>query len=453
MRRHDAQKRALLKGIMASGVVAASSADGAEKGHKTQLVPPLTGYNDDYKKPFSELEYAQRLQRLRSLMADAKVDVLNVSSPQGMCYLHGYAATWYAAQSATNWIPCASTFVHVDRDELLHFDSDFEEGLIAATSIVKDPVFIPMLSMDTPGLRISQMMKHLKTKGWLAKGATVGMERYSVMPSPALSAVYEAALRDEGFRVVDGTLLIRGVQKVKSPQELAYIRQAAEICTLGHQAIIDSFQDGITQLELWSNALHAMYRAGGEPASLLQGVFSGKNFSGHDIPSTRRIRKGEPFAADLCGVVHRYHANIMRTYYAGDPPTGLARLISDSAGAFPALANVARPGVKVGKVIAELARYNASTASSKDYFYMLGYELGIAFPPDWVNEWTFSDEDSGPPRSEQVFEARTVTNFESIYWHHVGAARRTLGNIDTLLYDSAGTEVLGSLPRTIISVA
>lgn len=437
---------------MAGGMLAMAAAPAKPAPARTRLEPPLTGYNDDYRKPFSEAEYGRRLRRLRRFMADAKIDILNVSSPQGMCYLHGYAASYYMAQSPTDWIPAASTFVHVDRDELIHFDQDFEQGLLAATSIVKDPVFVQ--SANASGeTRMVEMLSHLKAKGWLSNVTTVGLELYSFTPPPAVSMAHQAVLQSRGFKVVDGTAAIRAVQKVKSAEELAYIRQAVQICEIGHRAIIDSFQDGITQLELWGNALHAMYKAGGEPAALNQGVVSGPLFAGHGISGTRRVRKGELFAVDLCGVVHRYHGNLLRTYFAGDPPKDLSQCLADSAGAYPVLASAARPAASVGRVVAELARYYQATSMNKDFCYLLGYELGISFPPDWVNEWYFADTDTQPPRSERIFEERTVTNFESMYWYGSGSARYIIGNVDTVIYEGPKAQILGSLPRTVISVA
>lgn len=452
MNPYDPGKRRFLAGALASGTLATVAAHAKAKASpaKASLAPPLSGYNDDYRKPFTEVEYKQRLQRLRRLMADAGIDILNVSSPSGMCYLHGYAATWYMAQSPADWIPAASTFVHVDRDELIHFDSDFEQGLLAATSIVKDPVFVQ--SAGSAQARMAEMLTHLKARGWLTKAASVGLELYSFTPPPAVSMSYQAVLRSQGFKVLDGTAAIRAVQKVKSAEELAYIRQAVKICEIGHRAIVDSFQDGITQLELWGNALQAMYKAGGEPAGLNQGVVSGSLFTGHGIGSTRRVRKGEMFVVDLCGVVRRYHGNLLRTYFAGDPPKDLAQRVADSAGAYLVLASAARSGTTAGRVVAELARYYRSTSMSRDFNYLLGYELGISFPPDWVNEWYFTDADAEPPGAEKIFEARTVTNFESMYWYGSGPARHIVGNVDTLIYEGPEAQVLGSLPRTVISV-
>ena len=44
---------------------------------------------------FEAAEYAVRLDRLRRAMSEAGVDVVLLSRPESMCWLHGYTARWY----------------------------------------------------------------------------------------------------------------------------------------------------------------------------------------------------------------------------------------------------------------------------------------------------------------------------------------------------------------------
>jgi hypothetical protein len=86
----------------------------------------------------------------------------------------------------------------------------------------------------------------------------------------------------------------------------------------------------------------------------------------------------------------------------------------------------------------------------ENVYYIGGYELGIAFPPDWVGEWMFDAVEADAPG---VFEAGMVTNFESIidYVDDDGVPRGT-GNIDTIVYGEDETRVLSSLPHDPIVI-
>src|SRR5207245_2525090 len=48
---------------------------------------------------FDREEYLGRLRRVRALMAEQRVDLLYVTTPDHVCYLHGYFASWYKANS------------------------------------------------------------------------------------------------------------------------------------------------------------------------------------------------------------------------------------------------------------------------------------------------------------------------------------------------------------------
>ena len=59
--------------------------------------------SDSYPLPFSDAEYKDRLRKTRELMEQMEIDLLYVTLPEGMCYLHGYEVTWYRAHSPKHW--------------------------------------------------------------------------------------------------------------------------------------------------------------------------------------------------------------------------------------------------------------------------------------------------------------------------------------------------------------
>src|SRR5436309_6264836 len=66
---------------------------------------------------FDREEYQGRLRRVRALMAEQKVDLLYVTTPDHVCYLHGYFASWYKANSPMRYPQLYGTAIHVDHDE------------------------------------------------------------------------------------------------------------------------------------------------------------------------------------------------------------------------------------------------------------------------------------------------------------------------------------------------
>jgi Xaa-Pro aminopeptidase len=382
---------------------------------------------------FGSDEYADRLRRLRGAMAEADLDMLVVSAPDAMCWLHGYQARWYKSHSTTAWPPFHCTVAHVDHDRLLHFDMERHRYLIPRTSVLAD---LRLKSANTVAEWLDFFLGELGAEGWL--GGRTGLEMWSSVPNRATSEILEAALVSRGCTVVDGTLVTRRVRRLKSTAEIAVIRQAAEVCDAGVRALQAFLGPGVSELEAWAAMVGAMVAAGGEPAALQENVWAGTSQLIHALSSRHRFGAGEIVCADPCGVVHRYHANAARTFSIGGPEPAAIRLMELLAGGLRLFEQTAAPGVPVVEVQRTLRDYYRDCGLWERRGWLGGYEFGVALPPDWVGEWMFGVDDED---SEDIFEDGLVTNFESI----VG-----LVLIDTFVIATDGAQRLSSVPREIL---
>jgi Xaa-Pro aminopeptidase len=382
---------------------------------------------------FAPEEYHGRLTRLREAMAQAEIDLLVVSAPDAMCWLHGYQARWYKSHSTTAWPPFHCTVAHVDHDRLLHFDMERHRLLIPRTSVLSD---LRLSSPNTLEDWLEFFLGELSAEGWL--GGRTGLELWSSVPNRATSEIIEAALASRGCRVVDGSLVTRRVRRLKSPAEIAMIRRAAEVCDAGLRGLQGFLAPGRSELEAWAAIVSEMVAAGGEPAALQENVWAGTSQLIHALSSRRRFADGEIVCADPCGVVHRYHANAARTFSIGEPDRAAVRLMALLADGMQLFEQSAVPGVRVAEVQEQLRAYYRDCGLWEHRGWLGGYEFGVALPPDWVGEWMFGVSD---PDSDDVFEDGMVTNFESI----VG-----LVLIDTFVVGPGGAERLSSVPREIL---
>lgn len=386
-------------------------------------------------------------------MTKDEIDLLYVTSPDSFCYYTGYKATWYRAQSTTRLPAQAALVIHVDHDDFIFFETLDEYLVHQATATLENRHWLPCEIAESAEVGANYIVGELQKLGW-AKGR-VGMELWSHVPSPAISNLIQAAFENAGDTVVDGTLTIRGVRKKKSPQELAYIEEAARIVDIGHKAVADSVRPGITQAELQGNALQAMLAAGGELSGTNQGVISGPFASAHANSLQRPINPGEQFAVDLSGVLHRYHANVARTYIYGDPTKETMAMCEASKGGVELLCEVAKAGTPVSEVARTVWDFYIDAGIWDYRQWVGGYELGIAFPPDWVGEWIFYIEEEDEPG---VFEEDTVTNFESVFaniglGNIAGIGQPTVGvNIDTIIYGKDKTRSLSNIDMLPIIV-
>jgi Xaa-Pro aminopeptidase len=397
---------------------------------------------EQYPLPFSEQEYADRLTRCREAMSKMGIDLLYVTWPEGMCYLHGYEVTWYQAASTTKWYPFTATAVHVDHDELL-----FLGGEDPVPSAAKDRRPIP--GWRSPEVTAQAVVELFQDEGWLKQGTVVGLEYWSYVPPPAVSQVFQRVFADAGAKVVDGSDVIRTIRQIKSPAEIKALEHAARIGDLGLRAVARSFKPGMTHGEVYAEATYAMLSAGGEVPGIPQAVQPGRPRSTHLLPSRRQISAGEPFAVDVAGVYKRYHANIDRTFLWGDPSPELVRMNEAAKGALAVLASTAKAGTPVATVTHALREYYKEKGIWDYHAYCGGYELGIAFPPDWVGEFEWSVADENP---EGEFLANMVTNYENTFRNEDPKYEfpQIAFSRDTMVYTETGARRLSAIPLGLI---
>jgi Xaa-Pro dipeptidase len=394
--------------------------------------------------PFSVTEYRERLSRVREIMARKKINLLFLSAPASLFYISGYQAEWYQSQSPKIWPPASGIAIHVDNDNFIDFDTEEEEVLSRYTSISSD-TRIYRETADTTAMP-SWIVQELKKEGWLP--GTVGLEMWSYRPNRAVSEMFQSALEKEGCKVIDGTDIVRKVRAIKSPQEIAYVEKAAQIAEVGHKAAIETMRPGMTELDVYGEIVNAMAKAGGENPAIPVLVTSGPKCAClHALASRKKIKKGENVNIDICGVFNRYHANMARTYSIGKPNPDVAKVVELSARAFDVIAEVIRPNLPIGEFNERMKTYYQEAGILRDAWWFGGYELGIAFPPDWVCEFVY---DVSIDAGDQLFVPGTVVNYESNFYlpHKAGVSYQ----INTLVFTEKQAKILGKLPNDMIII-
>ena len=364
--------------------------------------------------PFSLAEYQSRTKRIREAMDSAHLDLLFLSAPESICYATGYASEWYQTQSTSQWPPTSGVAIHVDHDTPIHFESEQEKLLVQSTAASMD-IRIPGGAQQVDSAwswwTTKLIADELAAAGWLP--GTVGLEMGSCRPNRTVSEQFQESLEAAGANVVDATQVVRGVRRIKSPQELAYMRTAQRIANVGLDAVKATLRAGVTELEVYGEMIAAMARVGGEISGIPLPVTSGlRTGSSHALASRKVVMPGDIVKVDICGVYYRYHANIARDFSIGEPLPEVANLVAKAAGVFDVVASAIRPGIRVADLLPHIERYCKDEGIWEDRRYVGGYELGIAFPPDWVGEWNWGfDRDPGDDALDPGLVANCESNF------------------------------------------
>lgn len=370
--------------------------------------------------PFDREEYAARLALLRTRMAQSGIDLLLITSPDAMCWLHGYDARWYRLHSSTFFPPAHCTVVHADGMFLVEVAE--HEQLVRLTSSVDD-----FRGMAETEQLADVLATELAARGWTR--GTAGVERGNS---------FEEMLTTRGYGTADATHVIRRARRIKSPAEIAMIERAQAACDAGVTELHRLARPGMTELEAWNVYMTGMIAAGGEPTAMHETIAVGPPMPLlHGVSTRRKIQPGDYFHADVAGAVHRYHARATRPFYVGEPPPRFTDLAKVIAGAHDVLTATARPGLPFRDLNRAMREYFEEAGLDG---WAGGYELGVSLPPDWVGEfvWSSPDEDT-----EDVIEPGLVTNFESCAF---------LAMVDTVVFEEGGARLLSTLPREVMIV-
>src|SRR5262249_28879260 len=103
----------------------------------------------------------------------------------------------------------------------------------------------------------------------------------------------------------DGSGIVEQVRKVKSRQEIAYIREAGRYCEASLRAAIEAVVPGATDNDVAAAAYHALYRAGseflGHEAQFVAGPAAGLGF---ECARRRPIRPDDVVYMEAGGKPH-----------------------------------------------------------------------------------------------------------------------------------------------------
>lgn len=402
----------------------------------------------DWPLAFDSAEYRERVRRVRAEMARSGIDMLYVTSPPNITYLTGYDSRWYRRSTPTG------VAIHAAVDRLIFFDDVTHRSLVSShhAQVGEAAFFRRFRDVDRDGWifrnTIDDVVDTLRNEGWL-HGA-VGVEHWATAPGGLSLRYLDERIQACGAHSIDGSWLVDRVRLVKSSAEIVLLEKAAIVADAALEAIAREFQPGMSEIEVQGIAHFAMSRLDGEEPAIRTSVISGPNTRvQHPLPTRRKIAKGDLFTVDLCGSLYRYHANIARTFSVGEPDRRWGDLVARTGVSFDHVVAGIRPGDPMEKAVDIAMRYLDAAGLARHGWFIGGYDLGIAIPPDWVGHTYLN----GRCFERADFAVGTVVNFENVLDVPEGwPGGFGTQNVDTLVMEEAGLRILSRLDRGITIV-
>lgn len=134
-----------------------------------------------------------------------------------------------------------------------------------------------------------------------------------------LSAMGCEAIRRHGITIRDGLEVMELARAVKSPQELALMQKAIEVCEAGVRRMRAATRPGITENALWAHLHHANIELGGEWIETRLLSSGARTFPWFRESSMRKIEAGDMISldTDLIGP-YGYCADMSRSWICGE---------------------------------------------------------------------------------------------------------------------------------------
>lgn len=313
---------------------------------------------------FTVEEFRGRVERIQRAMADRRLEALLITRPQNVYYLTGFRSLGAGLAAGMGQIHAA--LVPAEGLPTL-FIRALEAR--AAAKYCWTPVE-PYRDYEDAYAAIA---------GRLPAGTRrVGLEHLEI-----------TALQVERFRracpsvaLQDISMLVEAFRRVKSPQEVAYSRQAGRIATVGLQAAVEAVKDGARVSAVIAEATRAMYEQGQDdinwpPVLLWSGPDGGLM---HDTALEGTIAAGHLVTIEVTGTRELYVADAMGTICVGQPAQGVEEAYEIAAALHGAAQRALRPGVTGGEVHAQADRVFRE-AGHGPYYRRVGGAIGINAQP------------------------------------------------------------------------
>lgn len=265
----------------------------------------------------SDLSYD--FDHLDRLMDDAGLDALLVTSKHNVRYLlGGYSFIFFAAMDAIGhgrYLPII-VYVKGDRDKTAYIANTMEKGENENTPFWV-PHFYPTAwgSVDS----VNQAIAHLENIGFST--GRIGVEP-SFLPSNSQDLLRDA-MPNSAF--LDATSVLENLRAVKSPAELALLREASEKITDSMRATIAASGAGSTKHEIIERLRLEETKRGLHFDYCLLTLGSSHNRAGSD----QVWANGEVLSIDSGGNLHGYIGDICRMGVLGEPDSELVDLLGE----------------------------------------------------------------------------------------------------------------------------
>lgn len=378
---------------------------------------------------FAPEEFAARRERARQEMAKSGIDGLVIFRQESMYYLTGYDTSGYSMFQG----------MYLGADgalALLTRSADQRQARL--TSVIEDIRIWTDREGANPATELRDMLASCG-----CRGKRIGVEYHAYGLTAQRGKMVDAAL-DSFCELEDASDLVRLLRLVKSPAELAYLREAGrlaeEACALSQRLTLPGAHIGA----IYGEMINAVMRGDGDPTASRWPMGAGEEallvryHTGHGTVGVR-----DQVQFEIAAAFRHYHAALMYVIVTGEVDPRQRDMFKACAEALDACEATLKPGNTVGQVFDVHADVFGKAGYTGHFLNACGYTMGATYPPTWM-DWpmVYAGE-------SQVLAPNMVFFLHMILVNSDTGLSMSLG--ETSVINETGCEQISRVPRRLLT--
>ena len=320
---------------------------------------------------FSKEEFSNRKTKVLNSMKDQNLDALLMFRQESMYWLTGY-----------------DTF-----------------GYVFFQTLVLDKNGNAILLTRAPDLRQAQNTSNIEDiRIWVDKDGSNPTDDLKIildelsLTGKKLGIEYEAygltgrnALRlnkslENYCKVEDQSELITKIRVIKSPEEIIYVKKAAELADRALDEAWKHSKGGASEAKILAEMQKVVLEGGGDYPANEYIIGSGHNALLCRYQAEKRILSNQDqLSIEWAGTYKHYHSAMFRTIPIGKADPKHVKMHEACVEALTNCENKLKPGNKVGEVFDVHAKTFDELGFNKSRMNACGYSLGSTFSPNWMD--------------------------------------------------------------------
>ncbi len=310
--------------------------------------------------PFPVEEYETRLATLRAMMARRDIPAVLFTSMHNIAYYSGFLYCSFGRPYG-----CVVT-----QTRCTTVSANIDAGQPWRRSVADNVIFTDWK----------------RDNYWRAVQSLVGSPGKIGIEGDHLTLQAERTCREmlDAPELIDIAPEVMGMRMIKSPAEIALIREGARIADIGGAAVRDAIRVGAREIDVAMAGRDAMELAIAEafPEAEYRDTWvwfqSGLNTDGaHNPVTARQLRAGDLLSLNTFPMISGYYTALERTLTLGPPDAETLRIWSANVAAHELGLSLIRPGATCSGICAEINRFFASEGLLQYRSFGYGHSFGV----------------------------------------------------------------------------